>query len=116
MKAFFAGALTAAPVTAIIMWLVLGAQARTDTRVELQTAKADLHRAEDLHDFNRRWQAGAIAPASSANCDAPGQDLARLRERVAELQRELQGAREKATADAAALDQLVNGKADNKLN
>lgn len=107
MKAFFSGALTAAPITAVILFLVLGLQARTDARLERAATRSELHRAEDLADFDRRWATQAVAPAIAAECPDRTERIAELKTKLVTLNAELASVRDQATADAAALAAIV---------
>lgn len=105
MKGFFAGALFAAPITAIVMWLVVGMHETVDTKVERSVAASDLAEAEFIDAFDSRWQQMG---GESLKCDpASAVKLAELRDKVETLNAQLDGMRAAGTERAKSLDEIV---------
>jgi len=105
MKGFFTGVLFAAPVTALLMWLVMGNSNLVDAKVERATAISARDSSIFNEDFDNRW---AQMGGSPATCTSTGaRHIADLRERVAELQREVDQDREAAKKKTSDLDHLI---------
>lgn len=109
MKGFFAGALIASPLTAIILWLVTGFQSTVDTKVERSVTAAELAEAKAGDEFDQRWQ--QLGGAEPLKCDPTEADkVAALKERLATLEQQLSEARAADNAKAASINDIVASK------
>lgn len=105
MKGFFTGVLFAAPITALLMWWVFGYTNLVGAKVERATATSALNGAVFNKDFENRW---AEMSGDHVSCNSTSPDhIAALRQRVAELQKEVDQERQAAKQKASKIDHII---------
>jgi hypothetical protein len=105
-KGFVGGVAVTAPMTALVMYLVLGQQAAVETRLERHEVRQEITRVEREESFDAAWEA-MTGTDTSVCTPARTAQLTVLRDRLGALDAQLATNTAASAADREALAEAL---------
>jgi hypothetical protein len=111
MKGFFAGVAVTAPITALLIYLVMAGRVETVARIERSHVQQQISTEQFDSDFDRAWNSMSLSDKDRQKREKERQErLARLREKEREFDRQFAEQFDLSTADAADFREVLSGE------
>lgn len=109
MKGFFAGVAVTAPITALLIYLVMSGRVETVSRIERAHIQQEISNEEFDADFDRAWDSMSLSDKDKQKREKERQErLARLREKEREFDRQFEEQFGLSAADAADFREVLS--------